>query len=176
MAVMRPLENPLDRPLRLGVLISGGGTTLRNFLDHIEAGRLSAEIAVVIASRPDCGGVAKARAAGLHCEVAARREFADTRTFSRTIFDLLRNAQADLVALGGFLSLIEIPDDFRYRVLNIHPALVPAFSGQGYYGHRVHEAVLATGRQSQRLHRALCGQRIRSRADHSAALRSGFGG
>ena len=145
MSVIRPLENPLDRPLRLGVLISGGGTTLRNFLDHIEDGRLAAEIAVVIASRPDCGGVAKARAAGLRCEAVARREFADTRTFSRAIFDCLRDAQVDLVALGGFLSLIEIPEDFRFRVLNIHPALVPAFSGRGFYGRHVHKAALARG-------------------------------
>ncbi len=145
MAEIRPLETAFDRPLRLGVLISGGGTTLTNFLKSIEDGRLSAEVAVVIASRSDCGGVAKARAAGLRCEVAARRDFAETRTFSRAIFDHLRDAQVDLVALSGFLSLIEIPDDFRFRVLNIHPALVPAFSGQGFYGRRVHEAVLARG-------------------------------
>ncbi len=145
MTVIRPLDAPLDRPLRLGVLISGGGTTLQNFLDHIQDGWLSAEIAVVIASRPDCGGVAKARSAGLRSEVVARREFAETASFSRAIFDHLRNAKVDLVALSGFLSLIEIPDDYRFRVLNIHPALVPAFCGKGFYGHRVHESALARG-------------------------------
>ena len=145
MTVIRPLDAPLDRPLHLGVLISGGGTTLRNFLDHIADGRLSAEIAIVIASRPDCGGVAKARSAGVACEVVARRDFADTASFSRAIFDRLRDAGVDLVALSGFLSLIEIPDDYRFRVLNIHPGLVPAFCGKGFYGHRVHEAALARG-------------------------------
>jgi formyltetrahydrofolate-dependent phosphoribosylglycinamide formyltransferase len=136
---------PLDRPIRLGVLISGGGTTLQNFLDHIGTGRLSAEIPVVIASRADCGGIAKSKAAGLKCEVVARREFPDTRSFSSAIFDQLRTARVDLVVLSGFLFLIEIPDDFRHRVLNIHPGLVPAFSGQGFYGHHVHEAALARG-------------------------------
>jgi formyltetrahydrofolate-dependent phosphoribosylglycinamide formyltransferase len=129
----------------LGALISGGGTTLRNFLDHIQSGQLSAEIPLVIASRSDSGGIAKSRAAGLRCEVVARRDFADTREFSLALFDLLRTARVDLVVLSGFLSLIEIPDDFRYRVLNIHPALVPAFSGQGFYGQRVHAAALARG-------------------------------
>lgn len=141
----RPLSEPLDRPIRLGVLISGGGTTLLNFLDRIKSGKLSAEIPLVIASRQDCGGIAKAKAAGLSCEVVARKVFSETRTFSRAIFDALRLARVDLVVLSGFLSLIEIPEDFRFRVLNIHPALVPAFSGQGFYGHHVHEAALARG-------------------------------
>ncbi len=142
---MASLSQPLNRPIRLGVLISGGGTTLLNFLDRIQAGLLSAEIPLVIASRADCGGVAKSRSAGLYCEVVARRDFADTRDFSRAIFDSLRTARVDLVVLSGFLSLIEIPDDFRHRVLNIHPALVPAFSGRGFYGHRVHAAALERG-------------------------------
>jgi len=145
MPVFRPLEKPLSRPIRLGVLISGGGTTLENFLSRIALGELSAEIPLVIASRPDCGGIGKSRAAGLRCEVVARKEFADTRSFSQEVFARLREAGVDLVVLSGFLSLIEIPDDFRYRVLNIHPALVPAFSGHGFYGRRVHEAALARG-------------------------------
>lgn len=140
-----PLSNPMDRPIRLGVLISGGGTTLRNFLDHINAGKLSAEIPLVIASRKDCGGIAKTQAAGIACEVVARKEFSDTKSFSRAIFEHLRTARVDLVVLSGFLSLIEIPEDYRYRVLNIHPALVPAFSGQGFYGHHIHEAALERG-------------------------------
>lgn len=145
MAGYRPLETPLDRPIRLGVLISGGGTTLDNFRARIDSGELSAEIPLVIASRADCGGIAKSRAAGLKCEVVARRNFDDTGSFSRAIFAELRDVGVDLVVLSGFLSLIEIPEDFRYRVLNIHPALVPAFSGHGFYGRRVHQAALERG-------------------------------
>lgn len=114
-------------------------------MDQIAAGTLPAEIAVVIASRAACGGVARAREAGLHCEVVERRAFADVTGFSRKIFDLCRDARVDLVTLAGFLSLIEVPDDFEHRVMNIHPGLIPGFCGTGFYGHAVHEAVLARG-------------------------------
>jgi formyltetrahydrofolate-dependent phosphoribosylglycinamide formyltransferase len=141
----RPISAPLDRPLRLGVLISGGGSTLQNFLDRIAAGDLPAQVALVIASQAHCGGVDRARRADLACEIVERRSFADVAEFSNAIFDLSRAARVDLVTLAGFLSLIEVPDDFQFRVMNIHPALIPAFCGQGFYGHRVHEAVLERG-------------------------------
>lgn len=143
--VWRLICPPFDRPLRLGVLISGGGTTLMNFVEEIAAGRLAAEIPLVVASRADCGGVARARQAGLRCEIIARKAFAGVAEFSASIFDACRKAQVDLVVLAGFLSLIEVPPDFEFRVMNIHPALIPAFCGKGFYGHKVHEAVLAAG-------------------------------
>lgn len=142
---IRPIAEPLERPIRLGVLISGGGTTLQNFLAQIDEGRLDAEISLVLASRPDVGGIELAQRAGLTADVVPRREFPDTASFSRTVFDRLREARVDLVTLAGFLSLLEIPADFRHRVMNIHPALVPAFCGKGYYGHRVHEAAVERG-------------------------------
>lgn len=142
--VFRPLDGPLDRPIRLGVLISGGGTTLRNLLEHIEAETLHAEVSLVVASRA-CRGVTLAKEAGLTATVVARRDSPDVETFSEELFARLRGANVDLVILGGFLSLIRIPDDFRCRVLNIHPGLIPSFCGTGYFGHRVHEAVLEYG-------------------------------
>ncbi len=142
---VRPVPVPLTRPIRLGVLISGGGTTLANFVEQIAAGELSAEIPLVIASRADCGGIARARKAGLRCEVVERKALASVTEFSQVVFALCREARVDLVTLAGFLSLIEIPADFEYRVMNIHPALIPAFCGAGFYGHKVHEAVLARG-------------------------------
>lgn len=135
----------LDRPIRLAVLISGGGTTMVNFLKEIKAGELNAEIALVIASREGIGGIDRAREAGLPCEVIARKGFDSAESFSSTLFDRCRAANVDLVTLAGFLSLIHIPADFQHRVLNIHPSLIPAFCGDGYYGHHVHEAVLARG-------------------------------
>lgn len=142
---VRPVPASFNRPIRLGVLISGGGSTLANLLDKITAGELAAEVPLVIASRADCGGVARARNAGLRCEVVDRKEFADVAGFSQVLFDLCRRARVDLVTLAGFLSLIQVPDDFLFRVMNIHPALVPAFCGRGFYGHKVHEAVLQRG-------------------------------
>jgi formyltetrahydrofolate-dependent phosphoribosylglycinamide formyltransferase len=135
----------LDRPIRLGVLISGGGTTLVNFLKQIRAGELNAEIAVVIASREGIAGIERACEAGLPCEVIARKAYDSVERFSAAIFDRCRTAHVDLVTLAGFLSLIQIPSDFERRVLNIHPSLIPAFCGRGFHGHHVHEAVLARG-------------------------------
>ncbi|NOX53689.1 MAG: phosphoribosylglycinamide formyltransferase [Planctomycetes bacterium] len=145
MSSIRPLLEPLGRPIRLGVLISGGGTTLQNFIDRIQAGSLNAEIPLVVASKPGCGGIERAEKAGLPCQVVARRDYQSVDEFSEAIFALCRQAQVDLVTLAGFLALIRIPPDFEHRVMNIHPALIPAFCGKGYYGHRVHEAVLERG-------------------------------
>ncbi len=136
---------PAHQPIRLGVLISGGGTTLANFLAKIACGELDAEVAVVVASRADCGGIEKARAANIPCQVVVRRDHADVSSFSRAIFDVCRDVDVDLVTLAGFLARLEIPEDFAHRVMNIHPALIPAFCGQGMYGRHVHEAVLARG-------------------------------
>jgi formyltetrahydrofolate-dependent phosphoribosylglycinamide formyltransferase len=140
-----PPEVPLDRPIRLAVLISGGGTTLANLADWRSRGELDAEIPLVIASRPDCGGIAKARDAGISCAVVTRAATGSLEAFSAAIFDRCRAVEADLVVCGGFLALLAIPADFRQRVMNIHPSLLPAFCGQGMHGRHVHEAVLARG-------------------------------
>lgn len=142
---VRPLAAPLNRPIRLAVLISGGGTTLVNLLHAMNAGTLSAEIPLVIASRPDCGGIEKAAAAGLPCQVIARKAHRDTAEFSAAVFAACRAAQADLVVCAGFLALLQIPPDFALRVMNIHPSLIPSFCGKGFHGATVHESVLARG-------------------------------
>ena len=134
-----------ERRLRVAVLISGGGTTLENFNAAIAAGRLHAEIPLVIASKRDCGGIAKSAKAGIPCEVVVRKDYPTVAEFSDVIFAHCRRVGADVVALAGFLSLVRIPDDFLGRVMNIHPSLIPAFCGHGFHGHRVHEAALARG-------------------------------
>lgn len=134
-----------DRPVRLGVLISGGGTTLLNFLDCIKAGTLNAEIPIVISSQANCKGVDRAKAAGLECVAISRRDFDSLENFSNAVFERLRTANVDLVTLAGYLNLLQVPDDFLLRVLNIHPSLIPAFCGKGMYGHHVHEAVVKRG-------------------------------
>ena len=135
----------LNRSVRLAVLISGGGTTLMNLLEKNRAGQLDAEFPIVIASKEDCRGVERARNAGLTCESVVRTEFNTIETFSERIFDLCRKAEVDMVILGGFLSLVQVPVDFENKVINIHPSLIPAFCGKGFHGRHVHEAVLARG-------------------------------
>jgi formyltetrahydrofolate-dependent phosphoribosylglycinamide formyltransferase len=135
----------LNRSVRLAVLISGGGTTLMNLLEKNRAGQLDAEFPIVIASKEDCRGVERARNAGLTCEPVVRTEFNTIETFSERIFDLCRKAEVDMVILGGFLSLVQVPVDFENKVINIHPSLIPAFCGKGFHGRHVHEAVLKRG-------------------------------
>jgi len=132
-------------PFRIAVLISSGGTTLRNLIEKIGAGQLPVELALVVSSSPIARGLQFAADAGIPCVVIERKSFASQDDFSRAIFDHCRRAGANLVVMGGFLKRITIPEDFANRVVNIHPALVPAFCGEGFYGHRVHEAVLEYG-------------------------------
>jgi len=131
-------------PTRLAVCVSGDGTTLQNLVDRISAGLLAAEVVQVIASKPGIGAVIRAELVGLPVAVEARsgRSVAD---HSAAIFGRTRDARADLVVLGGFLSLLQIPDDYRGRVINVHPSLIPAFSGKGFHGSHVHEAAIDWG-------------------------------
>lgn len=145
MTGVRPLPAPLHRPIRLAVLISGGGTTLTNLVSRINAGTLDAQVPLVVASRPDCGGIQRAKDADIPCQVVTRKQFDSVQAFSDRIFSLCREAQVDLVVCGGFLALIRIPQDFLGRVINIHPSLIPAFCGKGFHGHHVHEAVIKRG-------------------------------
>jgi phosphoribosylglycinamide formyltransferase 1 len=131
--------------IRLAVLISGSGTTLQNFIDQIADGLLPAQIVQVISSREEAFGVERGRKAQLPVAVVNRKECASAAEFGERVFDLVRKSQADLVCLAGFLQLLPIPEEFRHRVMNIHPALLPAFGGKGMYGHHVHEAVLEAG-------------------------------
>jgi phosphoribosylglycinamide formyltransferase 1 len=129
----------------IAVLLSGGGTTLQNLIDRVATGTLSVQITQVVSSRLNAFGVERARSAGLPVEVVARRAFPTFEAFSQRTFDLCRQAGAKLVVLSGYLQLLHIPDDFRLKVINIHPALLPAFGGKGMFGHHVHEAVLEYG-------------------------------
>lgn len=135
----------LPSPARAAVFISGGGTTLKNLLAVIGRGELPLELVQVVSSSPTVRGVELARAAGLPVAVIERAAFASVAQFSQAVFDPCRAAGASLVVMGGWLKLVEIPPDFAHRVVNIHPSLIPAFCGQGFYGHRVHQAVLDYG-------------------------------
>jgi phosphoribosylglycinamide formyltransferase-1 len=135
----------LSKPIRLAVLLSAGGTTLQNLIDRIADRRLAAEIAVVISNNADAYGLERARRANIPTAVVNRKDAGSREEFSRRVFAPCREARADLVCMAGFLQLIQVPDDYLGRVMNIHPALIPAFCGKGYYGHHVHEAALAYG-------------------------------
>jgi formyltetrahydrofolate-dependent phosphoribosylglycinamide formyltransferase len=134
-----------QKPVRLGVLISGGGTTLINILEYIKQGKLSAEVGIVVSSRSKVAGVERAKKAGLGVKIICRKDHPDIDEFSKHIEEELVAANVDLVIQGGWLCLWKIPDRYENRVMNIHPALLPNFGGQGMWGHHVHEAVLKSG-------------------------------
>ncbi|HPD47453.1 MAG TPA: phosphoribosylglycinamide formyltransferase [Anaerohalosphaeraceae bacterium] len=142
----RPPARPRSRePLRLGILLSGGGRTMVNIQKEIEAGRLNAKIVVVISSRSDVQGVQRTREMGLEPAIIRRKDYPDIDAFSNRIREVLDAARVDLVVQAGWLCLWRIPREYENRVMNIHPALLPAFGGKGMWGHHVHEAVLAAG-------------------------------
>lgn len=138
-------QAPDAKPVRIGVLISGGGTTMVNIQNEIEAGRLNARIVLVISSRSKVAGIERAKNAGLALKVVRKKDFPDIDEFSREIERELVAAKVDLVVQGGWLCLWKIPKRYLNRVMNIHPALLPSFGGQGMWGHHVHEAVLKAG-------------------------------
>lgn len=140
-----PRQPPIvEPPIRLAVCASGGGTTLQNLLDRIASGDLRARVVCVVASRPGIGAIARAEAAGVPATVVENAG-RPVEAFSAEVFDAARSAGADLVVLGGFLSLLRIPDDYAGRVLNIHPSLIPAFCGRGFHGEAVHRAAVESG-------------------------------
>ena len=135
----------MANPIRLGVPLSGGGTTLQNLLDRIADGRLAASVAVAVSSKASAFGLERARRAGVPGFVVERKQCASREEFSARILDHCRAAGVDLVCLAGFLQLLHIPPDFANRLMNVHPALLPAFGGKGYHGLHVHQAALETG-------------------------------
>lgn len=134
--------------LRLAVLISGAGTSLQNLIDRIADGRLpNVEIAVVISSRSDTEGVARAERAGLPVDVIRVRDYPDVATFSEHVTLTLDVYAVDLVVQAGWMCYWTLPPRWLGKVINLHPALLPRHGGKGYYGRHVHEAVLAAGDQ-----------------------------
>jgi phosphoribosylglycinamide formyltransferase-1 len=127
------------------VLLSGSGTSLENLCEHIDAGRVPAEVAVVISSQQRAFGLERARRRGIPAVAVSRKRIGDSQAFNDALHAELEKHDVDLVALLGFLSLFELRGVYEGRVINVHPALIPAFSGQGFYGSRVHEAALEKG-------------------------------
>ena len=132
------------KKLRVAVLLSGGGTSLENLFTEIDAG-LPAEIVCVLASKKNAFGLQRAEKHGVPAIAIPRREYSDVHSFNDALHEVLDPHDPDLVCLLGFLSPFELRGRYAGRTLNVHPALIPAFSGQGFYGHHVHEAVLKAG-------------------------------
>ena len=135
-------------PTRIAVLASGGGTNLQALIDAQKDGMFGeSKIELVIVSRPDAYALQRAADNGIEGKVLARRAYDGIASYSKALTDALVEAKIDLVVLAGFLTIIDeqVFNAFPYRIINVHPALIPSFCGKGFYGLHVHEAALEKG-------------------------------
>jgi len=135
----------INRPLPIAVLISGGGTTLRNLIELRDRGALPVDFRLVVSSKKDAGGLKIAEAASIPTEVISKKKADSAEQHSENVFGLIRKAGAQLVVMGGYLQHVLIPTDFENMVINIHPSLIPSFAGKGMYGLKVHQAAIDFG-------------------------------
>lgn len=130
------------------VLVSGGGTNLQALIDAELNGRITqGKITCVISSKADVYALERARLNSIKSRVIERKAFADAKSFSEALLAVLKEEKADLVVYAGFMTIVDaiIPNEFPYKMINVHPALIPSFCGKGFYGLHVHEAVIKSG-------------------------------
>ncbi len=134
--------------LRISVLVSGGGTNFQAVIDSIEAGRIeNAEIACVISSNPNAYALERGKNHGINTYVIDKNQYPDMADRTDAIIKTLKEEKTDLIVLAGYMSVLEpkLVKEFEKRIINIHPSLIPKYCGKGFYGHHVHEAVIAAG-------------------------------
>ncbi len=129
----------------MAVLVSGGGRSLENLAERSAAGALDVELVLVLSSSPTAFALERAQRIGIPSVTVDPREFAGPSEFSAAAWRAIEGSRAELVVLAGFLRLLLVPEAWRGRVINIHPSLLPRYGGKGFYGDRVHRAVLAAG-------------------------------
>jgi phosphoribosylglycinamide formyltransferase-1 len=137
----------MDHKLKIACLASGGGTNLQAIIDNIESGRLNARIVAVISNVPGAGALARAQKHHIPWFVVNNKEYASRQLFDRELAAIIDRQEAQLICLCGFMRIFSpfFIDHYPGRIINIHPALLPAHGGKGFYGHKVHQAVLASG-------------------------------
>lgn len=134
--------------LRVGVMVSGGGTNLQAIFDAIDNGTIrNAEIAVVISNNENAYALVRAARRGVETACLSPKTFAAREEFNEALLALVDGYHLDLIVLAGFLVTIpaKMIEKYQRRIINVHPSLIPAFCGVGYYGLKVHEAALARG-------------------------------
>ena len=137
----------MDHQLKIACLASGDGTNLQAIIDNIESGRLEARIVAVISNVPGAGALARAQKHHIPWFVVNNKEYASRQLFDRELAAIIDRQEAQLICLCGFMRIFSpfFIDHYPGRIINIHPALLPAHGGEGFYGHKVHQAVLASG-------------------------------
>ena len=133
---------------RIAVLVSGGGTNLQAILDAEDSGKISSgEVTLVVSSKEGAYALERAKKHNIESIVLPRKDYSDRKSYSDALRETLENYKIDLVVLAGFMIILDVSfiRAFENRIINVHPALIPSFCGDGFYGLHVHEAALAKG-------------------------------
>ena len=133
---------------RIAVLVSGGGTNLQALIDAEKRGEIgNGEITCVISSKADAFALTRAKENGIKTRTLIRKDFPDIASYSKAMKNILSEEKVDLVVYAGFMTILDenVCDAFQYKMINVHPALIPSFCGKGFYGLHVHEEALKKG-------------------------------
>ena len=133
--------------MRFAVLISGSGTNLQTLIDKVSSKELNGEISTVFSNRKSAFGLERAKKAGIPTEYISRANFKSDEEYDLELLKILRNCETDFIVLAGYLRILTpvIINEYRNRIINIHPSLIPSFCGEGFYGMYVHEAAIKRG-------------------------------
>ncbi|MCT4619307.1 MAG: phosphoribosylglycinamide formyltransferase [Marinisporobacter sp.] len=133
--------------INIAVLVSGGGTNLQSIIDHVEAGNINGKIEVIISSKKDAYALKRAENHGIEGVYMGKGNFPDLKERNSRILEILEEKEIDLIVLAGYMSILDenMVGKYKNRIINIHPSLIPSFCGKGFYGKKVHEAVLEYG-------------------------------
>lgn len=133
--------------IKIAVFASGSGTNLQAVMDHIENGSINGEICVVISNKQEAYALDRAKQQGIEAIYIERKKFPNKEERNHKIIDILKSKKIDLIVLAGYMNILgkDLVEEYKYRIINIHPSLIPSFCGKGFYGEKVHQAVLEYG-------------------------------
>jgi phosphoribosylglycinamide formyltransferase 1 len=146
--VTKKVKQAQERILKnIAVFVSGGGTDLQSIIDAVQEGSLKVNISLVIGSKAGIYALERAKSVGIPVHVFCKNDYENLSAMYEDVISLLKLSKIDYIVLAGYLSILSpnIINAFEGRIINVHPALLPKFGGKGYYGMRVHEAVIASG-------------------------------
>lgn len=134
-------------PVKIGVLISGGGTNLQSIIDNIKTGNINGEIKLIISNKEEAYGLTRGKESGIESMYISRKRFDSEEDYNSKLIEEFKKRDVELIVLAGYLKVLskEFIYEFKNRIINIHPSLIPSFCGKGYYGENVHKEVLNYG-------------------------------
>lgn len=133
--------------IKIGALVSGGGTNLQAIMDAIDKGGINAEVKAVVSNKANAYALERAKAKNIETAVISKKDYSSLEEYGLALAKYFKDRDIDLIVLAGFMVILDASfiNQFENRIMNIHPALIPSFCGEGYYGLRVHEAALKAG-------------------------------